>query len=179
MHPDEKLMTAVREGELNKMSILYDRYHVQLYNYFIKLTRDRTLSEDLTQNVFERALKYRSSYKDSYPFKAWIYRVASNVRYDHYRSKKLDVAYNDGYQAFADRMVTGEEDPQEEQISRLHQALHGLNDEQKKMIWLTKYEGMKYSEAAQILGCTESALKVKIHRTMKTLKANYFKITPL
>ena len=179
MHPDEHLMTAVRDGDLNKMSILFERYHVKLYNYFIKLTRDRDLSEDLTQNVFERALKYRNSYKDSFPFQAWIYRIASNVRYDHYRAKKPDIAYNDGYQAFADGIASEEVDPQEEQISRLHQALHGLNDDQKKMIWLTKYEGMKYAEAAQILGITESALKVKIHRTMKTLKANYFKINPL
>ncbi len=179
MHPDEQLMAEVRDGNLRKMSILFERYNVRLFNYFTKLTRDRALSEDLTQTVFERAIKYRNSYKDSYPFKAWIYRIASNVRYDHYRSQKLKVVYDDGYQEPGSRM---EFDPGNEQgderVDRLYRALHDLNDEQKKMIWLTKYEGMKYAEAAEILGCTESALKVKIHRTMKRLKSNYFKYEP-
>jgi RNA polymerase sigma-70 factor (ECF subfamily) len=176
MHPDEKLMTEVRGGNLNKMSILFERYHVRLYNYFTKLTRDRALSEDLTQTVFERAIKYRNSYKDSYPFKAWIYRIASNVRYDHYRSQKLKVVYDDGYQEPGGRMdIDPGNDHGDERIDKLYKAMQKLNDEQKKMIWLTKYEGMKYSEAAGILGCTESALKVKIHRAMKSLKSNYFK----
>ena len=176
MHPDERLMTRVRDGDLKQMSILFERYHVRLFNYFTKLTRDRALSEDLTQTVFERALKYRGSYKDSYPFKAWIYRIASNVRYDHYRSQKLQVVSDDGYQEPGVRMdFDPGNDQADERIDKLYKAIGGLNDEQKKMIWLTKYEGMKYAEAAKILGCTESALKVKVHRAMKSLKSNYFK----
>jgi RNA polymerase sigma-70 factor (ECF subfamily) len=177
MHPDESYMVQVRDGDLRKVSELYHRYHVKLYNFFLKLTRDRSLSEDLTQNVFERVIKYRESYKDDFPFKAWIYRIAYNVKHDHFRSQKLHIAYDQTYESAQITESSPEKsDFEEERISKLKLAMKGLNDEQKKVIWLTKYEGMKYIEAARVIGCTESAFKVKVHRAMKHLKSNYFKM---
>ena len=85
---DEDVMKLVKNGKLDALSILFDRYHVRLFNFFLRLIDDRTLSEDLVQNVFERIIKYRSSYREGASVKTWIYQIARNVRIDHFRSQK-------------------------------------------------------------------------------------------
>mgnify|MGYP001792168515 CR=1 FL=1 len=60
---DETLMERVKHGELRRASELFERYNKPLYNFFARLTLDRDLSDDLTQNVFLRMLKYRKTYQ--------------------------------------------------------------------------------------------------------------------
>jgi len=54
-----------------------------------------------------------------------------------------------------------------------------LTSEQQRLIQLTRFEGLKYQEVADIMDSTVSNIKVKVHRTMKSLKNNYFKIRDL
>src|SRR5438874_1284391 len=83
--PDEDLMLQVRDGAGEMLGVLFDRYQTPLFNFYSKLTGDRTLSEDLVQEVFLRILKYRQSYRPGTPFRAWIYQIARNARVDHFR----------------------------------------------------------------------------------------------
>ena len=59
---DEALMAAVRADNLDQLVPLFERYHGPLFNYLTRLTNDRETSQDLTQTVFERIIKYRGSY---------------------------------------------------------------------------------------------------------------------
>src|SRR5207253_10683098 len=83
--PDEDLMLQVRDGAGEMLDVLFDRYQTPLFNFYSKLTGDRTLSEDLVQEVFLRILKYRQSYRPGTPFRAWTYQIARNARVDHFR----------------------------------------------------------------------------------------------
>ena len=76
---DEALMSAVKNGKLDMASDLYDKYSKRLYNYFVKISMDRSVSDDLMQNTFFRMIKYRHTYKDGNPFKAWMFQIARNV----------------------------------------------------------------------------------------------------
>src|SRR5947209_15294641 len=83
--PDEELMSQVRNGVGEMLGVLFDRYQKPLFNFYYRLTGNRTLSEDLVQEVFFRILKYRQSYRSGTPFRAWIYQIARNARIDHFR----------------------------------------------------------------------------------------------
>src|SRR5437870_13643805 len=83
--PDEELMLHVRDGAGDMLGVLFDRYQTPLFNFYSKLTGDRTLSEDLVQEVFLRILKYRQSYCRGTPFRSWVYQIARNARIDHFR----------------------------------------------------------------------------------------------
>src|SRR5437016_7465072 len=85
--PDEDVMLQVRDGAGEMLGVLFDRYQTPLFNFYSKLTGDRTLSEDLVQEVFLRILKYRQSYRPGTPFRAWIYQIARNARIDHFRKR--------------------------------------------------------------------------------------------
>lgn len=58
---DEHLMQKVKNGDLNSLAPLFEKYHVKLYNFFLRLTRNKDISNDLTQNVFRRIISYRKT----------------------------------------------------------------------------------------------------------------------
>ena len=72
---DEQIMNQVKAGELDNAAILFERYHVKMYNYFFRMNYNRDVSQDLTQNTFHRMLKYRKSFNNTMSFKNWIYRI--------------------------------------------------------------------------------------------------------
>src|SRR5687767_14265479 len=85
---DEVIMEAVKSGNLQQTTLLFERYNKRIYNFLARMTMDRSLAEDLTQNVFFRIIKYRNSYRDGARFQSWIYQIARNVFSDHYQTVK-------------------------------------------------------------------------------------------
>ena len=168
-------MLQAKAGEMSSMSVLFDRYHVRLYNFFYQQTRDKGQSEDLTQNVFERIIKYRDRYEPKRSFTSWIYTVARNVHMDLYRKKSPTLPGDDKVMALADVPETYHEDLSAEK-ARLKVAMTHLSSEQQQLIWLTRYEKLKYAQVADMMDCSVGSVKVKIHRTMKALKSAYYKI---
>src|SRR5215470_5016737 len=90
MSTDESLMLAVRNGELDQFAVLFERHHDRLFSFFYRMTADPPASEDLTQDVFFRMLKYRSSFGEDSDFRAWMYQIARNVRADHFRKRMAE-----------------------------------------------------------------------------------------
>src|SRR6201987_3509602 len=83
--PDEDLILQVRNGEVEMLGVLFDRYQAPLFNFYAKMTQNRTVSEDLVQDVFLRILRYRQTYRPSTAFRTWMYQIARNARLDHGR----------------------------------------------------------------------------------------------
>jgi RNA polymerase sigma-70 factor (ECF subfamily) len=77
---DKALMLKVRDGDLDRLGLLFERYHRCLYRYFYRLTSQRQTSEDLVQEVFERMLKYRHTYTGKGKFLTWMYQIARNLQ---------------------------------------------------------------------------------------------------
>ena len=86
---DEQLMLKVKSGQLDSLAPLFEKYHVKLYNFFLRLTRNRDVSRDLTQNVFRRILSYRETYDARWPFRTWMYQVARNVHLKYCNENKM------------------------------------------------------------------------------------------
>ena len=86
---DEKIMYRVKDGQLPELTQLFDRYSTPLYNFFLKLTMDAGASEDLTQNLFYRIIRYRHSFNAANgSFKSWMYQMARNLHADYCREKQ-------------------------------------------------------------------------------------------
>src|SRR5437868_11302933 len=93
--PDEELMFLVRNGVVEMLGVLFDRYQSPLFNFYCKLTGDRSVSEDLVQDVFYRILKYRKSYQSGMSFRSWMYQIARNVRLDQAKRQKPEAELED------------------------------------------------------------------------------------
>ena len=169
-------MLGVKEGDLSELTELFERYHVKLYNFFLRLTYDKTTSEDLTQNLFYRIIKYRLSYRPGEgSFRSWVYQMARNAYFDFCKQQRKT----------ADQFKTGDFEQHsipkregnytEEEYERLDNALLKLVPEQREIILLSRFQGLRYTEISKIKGSSVNAIKVQIYRAMKQLRSIYFK----
>ncbi len=176
-------MLKVKAGDLDKMALLYERHNRNLFGFFYKLTGSGSVSEDLVHNVFYRMLKYRHTFtaeaSPGYKFSAWMYHMARNVNADHYK-KQNKVSYTDDMLPWERKLK--DDDNAHNQMSKrqdlelLGQALRQLAPDKQEMLVLTKYQGMKYEQVAEVFGITEGAVKVRIHRALQELRDIYLKL---
>lgn len=166
-------MLLVKGGHLSELTELFERYHMPLYNFFLKLTFDKALSEDLTQNLFLRIIRYRESFQPANgSFRSWIYRMARNAHLDHIRQEqRMPGRGNATDEDFPD---TGNAGYAEEQYEKLDQALARLQPEHREVLVLSRFQGLKYDEISKIKGLSVSAIKVQVFRALQHLRNFYF-----
>jgi RNA polymerase sigma factor (sigma-70 family) len=173
---DETIMEAVKRGELQQATLLFERYNKRIFNFLARMTMDRELAEDLTQNVFLRVIKYRNSYREGNKVQSWIYQVARNVFSDHYQAHKNKFSNFVDVEKISDRMADREYEEQDEKEKILHRSLARLSEEQRELLVLTRFQQMKYEEVAQIMDTTVANIKVKVHRAILKLREVYFEM---
>ncbi|SFQ45516.1 RNA polymerase sigma-70 factor, ECF subfamily [Pseudarcicella hirudinis] len=176
---DNTLMLKVKAGDLDKMGLLFERYHRSLYGFLFHMTNQKEASEDMVQNVFYRMLKYRNSFSGDGAFRTWMYHLARNVLKDYVKSNNRS-AFQYDLKEIEERISGGSTADQllekEQELQALETALAGLSAENKELLVLSRYQELSYQEIAQILDTTEGAIKVRVHRAMNQLKSIYLKI---
>lgn len=168
-------MQRVKEGDLEEMAVLFERYHVRLYNFFLKHTSDRNVSQDLTQNLFYRVIKYRSTYKEENSFKSWIYQMARNIHIDYCKNNQKQNERFGSFDSHTENYPQHEDSFSEEDFGRLDVALSQLGSDQREIIILSRYQGLKYEDISKITNTSVAAIKVQVHRAIKQLRTLYFK----
>src|SRR5688572_20868909 len=129
---DEMILEAVKSGDLQQATLLFERYNKRIYNFLARMTVDRALAEDLTQNVFLRIIKYRNSYREGAKFQSWIYQIARNVFSDHYQTVKNRYSDFIDVEKVRDHIPEGDEgDLQDEKEILLQRSMAKLTDEQR------------------------------------------------
>jgi RNA polymerase sigma-70 factor (ECF subfamily) len=168
---DEALMTAVRNGDVAKLGLLFERHHRPLFDFLSRVTGDRLAAEDLVQDIFVRILKYRATYREGGSFETWLYRIARNARVDYFRSRRPLAPLEDD---LLDRPEPGagpvRQLEAERDRVRLTRALMTLREDKRELIVLARFHGMKHERIAELLGVEAGAVKVRIHRALRELR---------
>jgi RNA polymerase sigma factor (sigma-70 family) len=170
---DEELMSQVRNGIGEMLGVLFERYHVPLFNFYLKLTGERMVSEDLVQEVFFRILKYRHSYRVDTPFRAWMYQIARNARIDHFRKHRSETSWEPEMSPAIEPVDTAQ---QSQEAILLHRALTQLSDDKREVLVLSRFQDLKYEEIAQLLGCEVGTVKTRVHRALQELRQIYHQL---
>lgn len=171
-------MQAVRDGRVEQLAVLFERHHIPLFNFFLRLTGNRAASEDLVQDVFIRILKYRSTYRGEDKFAIWMYRIARNAHIDHLRKKKDALSLDDAIvepihpgESPAERAEKGAE------AALVARALDELSPRKKEILMLSRYQNLKYREIADLLDCPVGTVKGLVHRAVAELGEIYARLT--
>ncbi len=170
-------MKRVKEGNLAELSVLFERYHVRLYNFMLRLTFDRSVSQDLTQNLFYRIIKYRHTFKEDHSFKSWIYQLARNIHVDFCKQQQRATERYTQVENYNENFAGEKEEFSEEEYEKLDRAMARLTPEQKEILVLSRFQGLKYEEISSIRDLSVPAIKVQVHRAIKQLREHYFKLT--
>lgn len=174
MSPDNQLMMHVKNGDLDKLGPLFEKYKLPLLRYFHLKTGAGSDCEDMVQGVFIRILKYRERYQPVGEFKSWMYSIAHNLGVDFMRKRsrwkeKSEVHDCDLVEesTLEDNLIGREE------RSRLEKAMAMLKEEYREVLVLSRYDNLRYREIGEITGCSEGAVKLRIHRAIQELRRLY------
>ena len=175
---DETLMLAVRNGDRAKLAVLFERHHRSLYEYFCRMTGSRSAGEDLVQDVFVRILKYCHTYHGENGFKNWLYTIARNSRATYFQNSAGETLLpEEEIVALSDRSVSSAFAYRDPDVDTLRKALLSLDEDQREILVLARYQGMKYDEIAQLLNITTGSVKVRVHRAMNQLRDAFMKLS--
>jgi RNA polymerase sigma factor (sigma-70 family) len=171
--PDEDVMLQVRNGEVEMLGVLFDRYQAPLFNFYSKMTQDRTVSEDLVQEVFLRILRYRQTYRPDTTFRTWMYQIARNTRLDQVRKTRPEAP-------FASEPVAptslADSAQQQQEAALLQSALMRLPEDKRELLVLSRFQELKYEEIARLLGCEVGTVKVRVHRALQQLRQIFLQL---
>ena len=166
-------MTLTKQGDLQVMHQLFERYSVRIYNYCVKVTREKAASEDLTQETFYRVIKHRYSFNQQ-TFAAWIFTIARNLCFDYLKRMEKQELKIEGLENHLEAGVS-DAATVDDRMTHLRNALDQLDPLDQELIVLSRYEQLTYKDMATVLQLSEAAVRNRLHRALKKLRLQYFK----
>ena len=164
---DAELMLRLQAGDETAFAALFSKYSGVLLGFVDRFFHNRAESEDVVQEVFLRVYRARAGYQPKSKFSTWLYTIATRASFNHLRGGKPRAAETavdelpaaDHGTPGADAVLEGK---------RLQDLVGGvlgrLPENQRAALLLTRFGGRSYSEAAEILQCTEAAVKSLVFR---------------
>ncbi|HEX9774626.1 MAG TPA: sigma-70 family RNA polymerase sigma factor [Actinomycetota bacterium] len=169
------LVDRAREGSAEAFAELYDRYVDRVYRFILyRVSADTALAEDLTSEVFVRALRKIKGFTwQGRDVGAWFVTIARNLVLDHFKSGRfrLEVVAPEAPEGAAgDRVV----DPEDQALARvsqqdLYRAIQRLGNEQQEVIYWRFLQGYSVAETAAAMDKTDGAIKALQYRAVKAL----------
>jgi RNA polymerase sigma factor (sigma-70 family) len=173
---DHDIMLSVREGDIQKLGLLFEKYSKELFNFFQLQIKDRLKSEDLLQNVFYSILRYRHTYKDGASFKAWMFTIARNEKNNYFKRNKAIPIDMDPEHSIEDHINPENDLERKTELKHLETALENISPDNRELIILSRFNGLQYKQISEIVGCSIGAIKVRMYRAMQELKDQFSKI---
>ena len=164
---EERLLVEAAQKDPRRFGELYERNFERVYAYVVRRVQNRHIAEDLTSDVFHKALAGLPSFDwRGIPFAAWLFRIAANVIADQWKRMAKEELVEDPPEMSAEM-------PLEEidQRARLFRMVEGLPTDQRRVVQARFTEGKSIREIAQELRKTEGAVKQLQFRALERLRA--------
>jgi len=171
---EDRALVPAAQRDAAAAGQLFDKYYPEIFRYVYHSTLDHAVTEDLTSNVFFSAFRYLGLFRwRRVPFRAWLYRIATNELRMHYRKQKRRSAANAGLVdaefpgavPSADTVAADSDD-----YRLLQRALLDLGQKYRTVIVLRYFEGRSLSEICEITNKREGTIKSQLHRALAQLK---------
>lgn len=172
---DESLVDRLRRGDAPAGEELVRRYCQPLLRYLQRIGGSELLAEELHQQTWASVLEHIDRFDaKSNPggFKAWVFRIATNKANDHWRSTGREKVAKDGLKLVTDDVVpdAGTRMSGTEQEARLLKAIQQLPENQRQVLLLRYYSGMKFTDIANALGCPLNTALGRMHKAILKLR---------
>ena len=184
---DEELLGIYKDsGDRSVFELLVKRYQREIYSYLRRYLADAELADDAFQGTFLQVHLKCQQFDDSRRFRPWLYAIATNQAIDVQRRVKrhkmvsLDRAgatdESDGN--WSEKLVGAAPDPLNEATVRengewVRTAVDSLSESMKQAVHLVYYQGLKYREAADVLGIPVGTVKSRLHAAVQRLSLHW------
>jgi RNA polymerase sigma-70 factor (ECF subfamily) len=164
---DRDLIAKARRGDVEAYNLLVSRWEKRVFNYLLRLIGHREDALDVSQETFLKAYQNLPKLDDPARFTGWLFRIAHNEAFSLLRRRRPEADLADEPRP-ADR---GARLFPIELTLAVESALKVLNEDQREAVLLKVYQGFKFEEMAEILGCPVSTVKSRLYTALDLLKA--------
>jgi RNA polymerase sigma-70 factor (ECF subfamily) len=172
---DAALARRAGSGEVEAFGVLYDRYVDAVYRYVFYRVRNEAEAEDVTSDVFMRALRAIPKYEPRQAFLAWLYRIARNAVIDRSRRRaaRQQVSFEDALaHPHADHVVTPDEGLLAgSDASVVRRAMERLTPLQQEILVLRYVEGFDTKTISKLVGKADGTIRGIEFRALTALRA--------
>lgn len=165
MPEDDDLVRAAQRGDRSSFGRLYERYARMVHGLLLAKIPAQEV-DDLTQDVFMKALGRLSTLRESGRFGAWLAAIARNMANDYYRHALPEQALSDDEQDEPVQLVAAGRD----EAARMLDIIRSLPEAYRETLILRLVEGMTGPEIAARTGLTPGSVRVNLHRGMQQLR---------
>ncbi|MDX1902797.1 MAG: RNA polymerase sigma factor [Thermonemataceae bacterium] len=184
MFASDVLIAEAQNGNQQAFNKLAEKWYPTIYNFAYKYFCDEDKAMEATQKTFINVFQGIEKLQDSKKFKSWIYRIAHNVCHnEHKKEKKRNLLslfrYKNQEDEAIDYLPIVDEDiyanpasylDKQESSELLEKALAQINPDQKVVIIMKEFEGMKFSEIAETLQISENTAKARLYYGLQALR---------
>jgi len=171
---DERdLLARSQRGDAEAYGMIVKQHQTRIHSYILRMVRDQSLAEDLTQEAFIRAYRKLHLYDPDRPFLPWLFRLAANLTRNHLRSagrREQPQAPERLTLIHSDQTPSDERASQRQMLRQVDRALDRLAPKYRAPMVLKHIEGMSYAEISQVLGVSVWALKMRVSRARAQLR---------
>lgn len=176
MQREEDLVRRAQRHDPSAFGQLYEEHFDRIYRYIVLRVRNQADAEDLTQQVFLKAVEHISSYGyRGMPFASWLFRIAHNQVVDHWKKKSREKVKLVTQDEMAEAGALSDDDPADLAerklgLEQLAAACEQLSDGQREVISLRFAGGLSVAETAKVMRRREGAVKALQHAALKKLR---------
>ena len=152
---------------------LYRRYVTPIYRYLYSRVGQAAVAEDLTAQVFVAALEGLAGYRERGHFAAWLFTIARRKAADHFRRQRPHLPLDEALDspAKAESPLAGL--VRQEALQRLATLVADLDEDQQELLRLRFAGGLSYGQIGAVVGRSEAAVKMAVHRLLRRLEAGW------
>jgi RNA polymerase sigma-70 factor, ECF subfamily len=181
--PIDALMDRYARGDDAALDELYRLCASRVRGFLARLCANQSLADDLTQDAFLRIHSARGTFVAGAPALPWMFAIARNSYLDHLRREEVRRAHRTTTALLANAFEPMASGSDRRAIARqmlgvVQAALMNLPVRQREAFVLIRFEGLSLAEAALVLGATQAAVKILVHRAYVVVRAAMDKQDP-
>jgi len=170
---ESTLISNTLNGDIQSFALLVQAYQGQLYNFIYKMTKSKEDTEDILQDVFVKVYNNLYKYNNNYRFSTWIYTITLNTIKSAFKKRKLRPASH-SIDNLIDEIPSLEDSPEllievKEYYKEIIEVIDSLKEKQKTAFILRYLKDFSYKEIGKIMGISQEAAKMKVHRAKSIL----------
>jgi len=172
---ERELIKKAQAGHNQALNqLLLDNYSI-LKGYLVKLTLQKELAEDLTQETLFKAVKKIHDYEPKGKFSTWLIAIGKNLYFDYLRKRKREGSF-DEYELGSSKIHEKKGPSLEEGVMNtfafdtMKESLSKLSQEKRSVFILKHYYGYSYKEIAEIEGCPIGTVRSRLHNSIEEIR---------
>lgn len=170
---DYELTTRSAKGDMVAFEEVYRRHHRRVYSICLRMLKNTTEAEDLTQDVFIQLHRKIGSFRGDSAFTTWLHRLTVNQVLMHFRKRNVKFEKTTEEGKTPVQVVDGTLNPRKMPVVdkiALEDAIEQLPNGYRNVFVLHDVEGYEHEEVARILGCSVGTSKSQLHKARLKLR---------